>query len=112
MFVLTRCGEVLRVCAVQPRHESRAFSSRYSAIRTCWGQGVWCRGVGCEVWMVFVVCMKLSGVSIDILYFVCKRDWNPRIQHMSMYVNPLVIKWPPFPATCGANRYYEPHARA
>ena len=29
------------------------------------------------------------------------RDWNPRIHRVSMYVNLPVIKWQPFPATCG-----------
>jgi len=37
---------------------------------------------------------------------------NPHIHCVSMYVTFPVIKWPPFPATCGANGYSEALARA
>ena len=40
-------------------------------------------------------------LTIDILY----RDWNLRIYRVPMYVNLPVMKWQPFPATCGANGY-------
>ena len=45
--------------------------------------------------------MFILYVCIDILY----RDWNLRTHRVPMYVNLPVIKWQPFPATCGANGY-------
>ena len=46
-------------------------------------------------------CLAVVYGIIDILYW----DWNLRIHRVPMYVNLPVIKWQPFPATCGANGF-------